>query len=109
MIRRSNKNRREVIMRIIAILLMTVSLMSFSLCWAGETPVEKAYSLYYKGQKDAAISMMKEYVKENPDPKAFYFLGYAYYEMEKMDEAAKYFNEAFVRSPFYTPMPAEKK
>ena len=96
-------------MRIITILLMTVSLMSFSLCWAGENPVEKAYSLYYKGDKEAAISMMKEYVEENPDPNAFYFLGYAYYEMEKTKEAAKYFNEAFIRSPFYTPMPEEKE
>ena len=82
--------------------------MSFSLCWAQDASVEKAYNLYYKGQKQEAIEMMKEYVKENPDPDAFYFIGYAYYEMGQMDKAAKYFNEAFVRSPFYSPIPEEE-
>ena len=31
-----------------------------------------------------------------------------YYEMKNMDKAAKYFNEAFIRSPFYSPMSKEK-
>ncbi len=95
-------------MRVIALILTILSLMSFSLCWAQEASLEKAYSLYYKGKKEAAISMMEEYVNKNPEPEAFYFLGYAYYEMKKMDKAAKYFNEAFVRSPFYSPMSKEK-
>ena len=99
-------------MRVIALVLVLVSLMSFSLCWAQDAQnasVQKAYNLYYKGQKQQAIDMMKEYVKEHPDAEAFYFLGYAYYEMDRQEEAAKYFNEAFVRSPFYSPIPEEEK
>jgi TolA-binding protein len=100
--------RNEVMLRLIVLVLVMLSIISFSVCWAQETSLEEAYSLYYKGKKEAAIRMMEAYVNENPDPGAFYFLGYAYYEMEKMDKAAKYFNKAFIRSPFYSPMEKEK-
>ncbi len=95
-------------MRVIAFILVILLISTISLCWAQEASLEKAYSLYYKGEKESAIRMMEEYVSENPEPAAFYFLGYAYYEMKKMDIAAKYFNEAFVRSPFYSPLSKEK-
>jgi tetratricopeptide (TPR) repeat protein len=84
-------------------------MMSFSLSLAQEDALKEAYSLYYKGQKETAIKIMEEYVVENPDPAVFYFLGYAYYEMEQMDRAAQYFNRAFVRSPFYSPMSEEEE
>lgn len=91
-------------MRVIALVLTIISFMSFSMCWAEDTSLKKAYSLYYKGEKKAAISLMKDYVSDHPDPAAFYFLGYAYYEMQDMETASKYFNESFVRRPFYSPM-----
>lgn len=96
-------------MKIIAAMTAILVLMSFSSCLAQEDALKKAYFLYYKGQKETAIKMIEEYVVENPDPAAFYFLGYAYYEMEQMDKAAQYFNKAFVRSPFYSPMSKEEE
>jgi len=100
---------KEVIMKVIALVLVIVSIMSFSLCWAQDASVEKAYALYYKGQKQEAIKMMEDYIKENPDPEAYYFLGYAYYEMKQMEKSAQYFNEAFRKSPFYSPVQKEKE
>jgi tetratricopeptide (TPR) repeat protein len=99
----------EVVMKIIAVITAILVMMSFSLSLAQEDALKKAYSLYYKGQKETAIKIMEEYVVENPDPAVFYFLGYAYYEMEQMDRAAQYFNRAFVRSPFYSPMSEEEE
>ncbi len=96
-------------MRIIVLVLVIVSIFSFSLCWAQDSSVEKAYSLYHQGKKTAAINMMEERIKETPDSEAYYFLGYAYYEKKDMKKAAYYFNEAFIKSPFYSPIPKEKK
>ncbi|KPK03021.1 MAG: hypothetical protein AMK71_00255 [Nitrospira bacterium SG8_35_4] len=79
-------------------------LVSFSLCLANESSLEQAYSLYYKGEKEAAIGMIEDYVKETPDVKALYFLGYAYYEMQNMEKAREYFDEAFRLKSFYSPM-----
>jgi tetratricopeptide (TPR) repeat protein len=64
--------------------------------------------VYYKGEKEAAIKMMEEYVQDNPDPRVYYFLGYAYYEMEEMDKANKYFTEAYRLKDFYSPVPPEE-
>ncbi len=91
-------------MRIITIALAIMFVMSFSICWAEEGSLDKAYSLYYKGDKDAAIEMMEEYIETNPEPSAYYFLGYAYYEMQDMQKASEYFNKAYVKKPFYSPM-----
>lgn len=92
-------------MKSIIIGTVVISLITFSFCFANETPVEKAYSLYYKGEKEAAIDMIEDYVMENPDAKAYYFLGYAYYEMKEFAKAREYFDEAYRLKSFYSPMP----
>ncbi len=92
-------------MRIIVITLIIVLLASVSVCPANEVSVQNAYSLYYKGQKDAAVKMMEDYIQENPDPGAYYFLGYAYYEMKDMNKSREYFTESFRLKSFYSPMP----
>ena len=83
-------------------------LVSVSLCWAEEAALKDAYSLYYKGDKEAAIELIEEYVKDYPDAGAYYFLGYAYYEKQEMDRANEYFKEAFRVKDFYSPLPAEE-
>ena len=91
-------------MKFIVSVVAVLCLVSFSLCLANESSLEQAYSLYYKGEKEAAISMIEEYVREAPDVKALYFLGYAYYEMQNMERAREYFDEAFRLKSFYSPM-----
>ncbi len=84
-------------------------LMSFSICAADNSSMEKAYSLYNHGKMETAIELIKDYVKEHPDAKALYFLGYAYYKTKKMDIAARYFNEAYLIDPDFSPIPVLKE
>lgn len=91
-------------MKFIGFVVVVLCLVSFSLCLANESSLEQAYSLYYKGEKETAISMIEDYVKETPDVKALYFLGYAYYEMQNMEKSRQYFDEAFRLKSFYSPM-----
>jgi tetratricopeptide (TPR) repeat protein len=99
----------EVIMKIITLVFAVLFLlMSFSLCLAQEEPLKEAYSLYYKGEKDRAITIMEDYAEDNPDPGVLYFLGYAYYEMKQMDKAREYFTKAYKHRDFFSPMADEK-
>ncbi len=95
----------EVFMRVIVMVVMILSLMLPSLCLAQDAAIEKARSLYYKGEKLEAIKMMEEYAESNPGPEVYYFLGYAYYELEQFKKSSRYFNDAFSRKPFYSPIP----
>ncbi|MBL7032408.1 MAG: hypothetical protein ISR97_04430 [Nitrospira sp.] len=96
-------------MKIIILVAMILSLMLPSVCLAQDLKFEKAYSLYYKGEKQEAITMMEEYAETNPGPEVFYFLGYAYYELEQFKKSAQYFNDAFSRKPFYSPMAKDEE
>jgi tetratricopeptide (TPR) repeat protein len=78
--------------------------MSFSLCLAAESPVEKAYDLFYQGKSEQAIELIEDYVKDTPDASAYYFLGYAYYEKNEIDKAMEYFSKSFKLKTFYSPM-----
>ncbi len=92
----------------IPVFIIVFSFMSVTLCRADDTVVKEAYSLYYKGEKEEAIRAMEDYVKDNPDAGVYYFLGYAYYEMQQMERANEYFNKAFRLKNFYSPMPEKE-
>ena len=74
---------------------------SFSL--AQETSFDKALAAYAKKDFKAAVEYLKEYVAENPEPQAYYLLGYASYKMNNMEESAKYFKEAYLIDPEFDP------
>jgi len=95
-------------MRTVVVILAVLSL-SFSLCWAQKPPMEKAYSYYFQGKMEEAITIMKDEAEKNPDPQTYYFIGYAYYKMKKMDLAREYFNKAYQMQSFYAPVTKEKK
>ena len=95
-------------MKMSALVVVILSLLLFSVCWANEAALKKAYSLYYKGEKEAAISIIEDYVQESPDANAFYFLGYAYYEMKEMEKAREYFDEAYRLKSFFSPIPSQE-
>ena len=91
-------------MRVISFILTMLIVMTFSVCLAQQSPLEEAYSLHYQGETKAAIKLMEEYVVDNPDPQALYFLGYAYYELKDMEKASEYFDKAYKAESFYSPM-----
>ena len=95
-------------MRKIILLVIFMVLISFSLCMANEGSLQQAYSYYFQGKMEKAIEIMEEYVKENPDPRVLYFIGYAYYEMKDMKTARRYFDEAYLIDPEFTPIPIKR-
>ena len=63
----------------------------------------KGLTAYMKRDYRTAVVHLKEYVAHQPDANAYYFLGYASYEMNQMKEAAEYFREAYLIDPNFTP------
>jgi TolA-binding protein len=94
-------------MRISALVLITLILMC-SIVFAEVSNYKDALSLYQKGNYKAAAQNLKERVENNPDPYAYYLLGYANYKMKKHSEAMKYFRETYVLDPTFTPPPLKK-
>lgn len=50
----------------------------------------------------AAARQLKEYVKCNPDPTAYYLIGYSLYELGRFSEADDYFREAYFIDPEFS-------
>ena len=95
-------------MKIMTLVIAVLLLLSLSFVPVQAETLKEAYSLYYKGEKAEAISIIEDYVKDNPEPKAYYFLGYAYYEMQEMDKSREYFTKAYKMKSFYSPIPEDK-
>ncbi|MBC8413468.1 MAG: tetratricopeptide repeat protein [Nitrospira sp.] len=96
-------------MKFIAAILLISYLLLPSISLGENNSLQKAYDMYYRGDKQKAIELVEGSLGPNSDPAAYYFLGYAYYEMQRMEKAAKYFNEAYIRRPFYSPIPSGSK
>jgi len=89
-------------MRILIFLVTVVCLMSW-LSFADAGSYEDALFFYKKGDFKNAVKYLKEYVKEKPDPYAYYLLGYASYKMKKHSESVRYFKEAYTIDPNISP------
>ncbi len=95
-------------MKIITFVITAFLFISLSFIPVHAETLEQAYSLFYKGDKAEAISIIEDYVKDNPEPQAFYFLGYAYYEMQEMDKSRESFTKAYKMKSFFSPIPEDK-
>lgn len=93
--------------RIISAFIMVFAFFSF--CMADDAQLEKAYSLYNQGKMASAIKILNDYIKDHPDPKSLYFLGYAYYKTKKMNLAMRYFDEAYLIDPNFSPLALKGK
>ncbi len=93
-------------MRIFVLGLIALFLMS-SLVFADKGEFGKALSFYEKGDFNNAVKYLKEYVGKNPDPYAYYLLGYANYKMRNYSESIKYFKEAYTLDPNLSPIPVK--
>lgn len=90
-------------MKAITSVIILFTLITFSTSYANDS-LKKAYSLYYKGKMKDAIKIMDEYVAKNPDPKAMYFIGYAYYRIGDIENARRYFKDAYLIEPRLSPV-----
>jgi TolA-binding protein len=74
-----------------------------SLLLAQDNSYDKAVNAYMKKDFKTAGKILREYVRKNPDPRAYYLLGYALYKQKSHAESAKYFQEAYVLDPNISP------
>jgi phospholipid-binding lipoprotein MlaA len=65
---------------------------------------------YQAGVKDyntrnykTAVKHLEEYVGNNPDPTAYFLIGYSMYKLGKFSEADEYFSEAYLIDPEFSP------
>ncbi len=65
---------------------------------------KKGLKYYNSGRYSEAVRVLKEYVKHHPDARAYYMIGYSLYELKRFDEASKYFKDAYLIDPNFTPM-----
>lgn len=92
------------ICRTAALLGIFILLLIPSLLSAQENSYDKAVHAYMKKDFKTAVRILREYVKKNPDPYAYYLLGYALYKQKNHAESAKYFQEAYVLDPNISPV-----
>ena len=91
-------------MKLFVLAMAILMVFTASLCLANPGSLQEAYALFNRGEREKAVEMTEDYVRDNPDPAAYYFLGYAYYEMKQMERSNNYFSEAFKLRDFYSPI-----
>jgi len=72
---------------------------------AQDNSYSMAVNSYMKKDFKSAVRILKQYVKETPDPQAYYLLGYALYKQKKHAESAYYFDQAYLLDPGISPAP----
>lgn len=100
-------NIKKWIVRFTFGILLVIFTVSFAL--AQESLYDKALKAYAKKDFKTSAKYLSEYVEKKPDPYAYYLLGYASYKLKNHTAAMKYFNDAYVIDPDFTPPPLETK
>lgn len=75
-----------------------------------ESIYDKAVGYYNSGKYKKSIELFHEYIKKKPESRAYYRIGYALYKLGEYEKANKYFDEAYLIDPSYSPelpMPEE--
>lgn len=93
-------------MRIFVLCVIAIFLMSSIV--SAEVSLDKAFSLYQEGKFKSVAKYLTEYLEKNPDPYAYYLLGYACYKMKKHSEAIGYFREAYILDPNFSPVSVKR-
>ena len=92
---------------------MTLILLAATGSWAeelfdlnaAESHFQKGLQYYFQKQYPAAIQEFGETVEINPDDvRGYYFLGYSYYQLQKMEKAQEAFDQAYQLNSQYTPI-----
>jgi len=89
-------------------IIIIISIMIFLFISSNSMSMQKnqvykhAVHLYMKGKFKQVEKILKEYVDKNPDPAAYYLLGYAFYKQNKFKEAKECFENAYLIEPNFT-------
>ncbi len=62
---------------------------------ASNNPIEQAVKLLHRGENQEAADLLVDYLQKSPDSlEGWYNLGYAYMELDRIEDAVKAFDEA---------------
>jgi len=96
--------------RVLYMIVMIVMIISLSLMMAPGVlnaqpngTYDHALSQYKAGNFKEAVKELRDYLQKRPEPSAYYLMGYALYELGRYEEAMKYFDEAYLVDPEFTP------
>ena len=81
--------------------LLMLLLVSAEAGAAGES-YERALKLFKGRDYKDAVVYLDQYVRQRPDPAAYYMLGYASYKLHEFHKAREYFEAAFLIDPDFT-------
>ncbi len=90
--------------KFVFVIIMFFALFVVSDTILAQKDTEYATALKYYNSKNykEAVEHLRDYVKKNPDPAAYFLIGYALYELRRFDEATEYFNEAYLIDPDFS-------
>jgi hypothetical protein len=96
--------------KITAILIAITIIITFSVASEtfpadSSTEYQKALQYYNNRKYKEAARLFKEYAKKKPDATVYYRIGYALYQLHEFDEANRYFREAYLIDPGFSPGP----
>jgi len=90
------------------ILSIVVIIFIAASAFAQESSYNKALDAYAQKDFKNVVKYLTVYIEQKPDPYAYYLLGYANYKLKNHAEAMKYFNDAYVIDPTFSPPPFMK-
>lgn len=90
-------------MRKIIVLLIIISLMVIYVSEVSPANLDEALKFYQKGDFKRCVRCLEDYVKTQPDPQAYYLLGYAHYKLRNYNDSVRYFKETYLIDPEFTP------
>jgi TolA-binding protein len=93
-------------MKKIIFLMAFISLLVWTAFAGAQTndKYKEGVKYYFSGNFEEAARVFKEYIQEKPTASAYYFLGYSLYELGRHKEAYKFFKEAYLLNPEFTPI-----
>jgi tetratricopeptide (TPR) repeat protein len=91
------------------LLLLVMALLPLCAASAEESDYELGVAAYAARQYKKAAQHLLKYLEQSPDARAYYFLGYAIYALERegskeFGESAEYFRQAYLIDPDFDPM-----
>gem|GEM_PF-748809 len=93
---------------VIVVLAVSVALLCGIAFGASDADFQKAVNYYKSGSYAEAANLLEQYVKEKPEGRAYYLLGYANYALGKQAEANQNFQDAYLVDPEMNPQEFRK-
>lgn len=70
--------------------------------YAYDAAYEKAFRHFRSREYRSAVPHLEDYVSRQPDPAAYYMLGFAYYQLRDFEKSRENFDQAYLIDPEFT-------